>query len=215
MSDDYFIAIYTNKVKEYCDKIFIDRVHDLSKGNQVHIVDNTIGTVYFNKLNELCKSYKNFSVYHIDVPKEPKRTQFLRNVEQSVNYLRNIFLQTDSNNFLVVESDVLPPVDLLDKFSNNSPPGEFGILGALYYKGFHDYKKTGLNKSQHILSGCTVYKRNLIEKYPFRWDSKNMNAFPDAWICMDSGKEFSFYNNHDIHCEHLHNSNGTRYSSQL
>lgn len=215
MDNQYFIAIYTNKVKEYCDEKFFERVYALSKGNPVHVVDNTIGDTYFNKLRELCKSYDNFNIHHIDIIKEPKLTQFQRNVSESANYLRSIFLKTNIHNFLIIESDVLPPINLLDTFSNTNLQEDAGALGALYYQGFHDYKKTGIQKTHHILSGCTSYIRELIEKYPFRWSHENLGAFPDAWISYDSGKEFGLYNNHDIICEHMHRKNGSRYSYSL
>lgn len=235
MEQKYFIAIYTNKVKNYCDKQFFKRVSELSKNNQVHVIDNTSRSVirgkrnrkkiitsdidaYTDEIKKIC-NYENFIVEHIDIPLEPKLTLFHRNVAESVSYLREKFLNTNLQRFLILESDVIPPVDLLERFDKDIEflPSDWGILGGLYYDGmgFHKRDAKGLQKKDHVLSGCTVYKRELIEKYPFRWDEKTLGAFPDAFICFDSKKEFSFYDDHDIICEHLHHSNGTRYSSSL
>lgn len=212
----YFIAIYTNIIKDYCDEKFFSRIYELSCGNPVHIVDNSYGTEYYDKLVKICP-YDNFKIYHIDVPIKPSQSRGQRNIEQSANFLRDIYLKTDIPIFLVVESDVIPPVDLLDRFDNTVLPDDAGMLGALYYNGhgFHDLKLTGLQKKPHVLSGCTSYKRKLIEKYKFRYDEKELNSFPDALISRDSNKEFGLYDNHDIRCEHLHAKNGSRYSRNL
>ena len=198
--NNYFIAVYTYYGKSYCDVKFFERLQEISKGNPVHIVDNSFKLDYYNKLVSLY-SFSNFTFYHLDVTEGEKR--FIRSVTKSVNFLRDIFLKTDSPNFLIIESDIIPPVDLLEKFDRTPLPKDAGILGAVYYKGFHDFSKKGLQKVGHALSGCTMYRRKLIEKYPFRWSTKDLRAFPDAWICFDCKNEFSIWNNNDIICEHL------------
>ena len=94
----------------------------------------------------------------------------------------------------------------------------WGIVGAIYYQGFHNYgfdtSEKFLERTHHCLSGCTVYKRELIRKYPFRYDPENLGPFPDAFICFDAGSEFSFWNDHRIQCDHLH-INGARMSRSL
>lgn len=210
----YFIAIYTNLCKDYCDKEFFTRINELKKDNHVNIVDNSSGNNYLKRLFGLTKA----NVYKVNVPVEPKQTQFLRNVTESVSALRQDFLQKgDEDYFLIIESDVIPPVDLLDRFDKTieTLPKDWGILGGLYYQGFHDYTKTGVHKTHHALSGCTVYRRSLVEKYPFRWSVDNLGAFSDAWICYDAGQEFGIYNDHDIRCEHLHTIHGSRQSHPL
>jgi hypothetical protein len=162
-------------------------------------------------------------VQHLDVPEHPGESLFQRNVCSSVNYLRDIFLnQTELPYFLIVESDIYSPPDLLDKFEtcigalNNTQP-QWGIVGGLYYHGFHDYNfnatNTTLERTGHCLSGCTVYKRELVARYPFRYDPSNLRNFPDAHISFDSSKEYTLWNEHRIKCDHLHNpSNGCRVS---
>jgi hypothetical protein len=234
----YFIAVYTNKVKSYCDGQFFARLDEIKGDNYIGIVDNTVGNDYLKRLFKITGE----NVYKINVPSEPKRTQFLRNVEASVNSLRDDFLQRDEKYFLIIESDVLPPYDLLDLLDedietletgyrtrtydwfedetirrNSIPKVEkpWGAIGALYYSGFHDYEKKGLQPTHHTLSGCTVYKREAVEKYPFRWSSDNLDAFPDAWWSYDAGQQYSLWNDHDIHCDHLHSKNGTRQEGVL
>lgn len=215
---NYLIGIYTNEVKDYCDKDFIDNVYKLSQGRDVVLIDNSQSLRYYNRLLQLTDEYDNFTVHHIEVPYDPKATLFHRNVTTSVLFLRDLFLKGNYDYLFIIESDVFPPEDVIAKFEDSIKQIDdknLGILGGLYYVGFHNYKLKGLQKTHHVLSGCTIYKRELIEKYPFRYDEKDLGPFPDAWICFDAGKEYSLWNNHDIICEHRHNVNGTRYSKPL
>jgi hypothetical protein len=219
----YFIAVYTNEAKNYCDHQFFTNLYTLSRGQPIFVVDNSVGNIYYNKLQTgfLQNEFKDFNVYHLEVPEDPAESRFQRNVCDSVNYLRDIYLnQTELDYFLIIESDVCPPVDLLDKFEssinrlNIQDPG-WGIVGGLYYQGFHNYHfdsiSTTLERTGHCLSGCTVYKRELIEKFPFRYDPNNLAAFPDAFISVDSASEYSLWNEHQIRCDHLLNpANGLR-----
>lgn len=222
MENKYFIAVYTNEVKDYCEEEFFERVFEISKGViPVCVIDNSLDSRYTNRLNEINKNRSNFHIAHLDISEEPKRTQFLRNVSESVLHLRSIFLSGDYTYFIILESDVIPPKDLLDRFDKDIPlldiiSPTWGALGGIYYKGFHDYDLGGLHQIHHVLSGCTLYKRDLIKKYPFRWSKENLGAFPDAWICKDAEKEYTFYNDHEIVCDHLFNpKTKTRYTKAL
>ena len=211
------IGIYTNEVKDYCDKDFIDNVYKISQGKDVVLIDNSTNINYYKKLLRLTDEYHNITVHHIDIDYEPKKTLFHRNVTTSVLFLRDLFLKGDYDYLFIIESDVFPPENVIDTFDKNIKvlDSDWGILGGLYYVGFHNYSLKGLQKTHHVLSGCSLYKRELIEKYPFRYDEKDLGPFPDALICFDSGKEYSLWNNHDVICEHRHNQNGTRYSKPL
>jgi hypothetical protein len=223
MDNKYFIAIYTHAVKAYCDETFFYRIYSLSGGIPVYIADNTQEDRYYHRLKALFAAcgYSNFYLFRVNVPQDPIESQFQRNVCDSVNNLRDMYLRnTLFPYFMIIESDVLPPVDLLDRFSRtieklDGQDSSWGIVGGLYYHGFHNYsfdlKRSTLERTQHCLSGCTLYKRELIRQYPFRYDPSNLGPFPDAWICYDAKKEYSLWNDHLIRCEHLHNPvNGLR-----
>lgn len=229
MENKYFIAVYTNEVKDYCDEQFFDRVRGIAGHDvPVLILDNTLApSRYMNRIYDntvVDKNYHNFYPSHIDVPELPKRTQFLRNVTESVQSLRKSFLESPANfqNFIIIESDVIPPVDLLDRFDRdirllNITDPKWGAIGGIYYEGFHDFLLGGLHKTHHVLSGCTLYKREMVEKIPFRWSEDNLGAFPDAWMSYDAGPAgFTLYNDHDIKCAHLENpKTKTRYTKPL
>lgn len=216
------IITYTNEVKEYCDVDFFSNLHKISVDGgasyDVAVIDNTPGTRYTKRLNGLCGAYDNFTIHHLHIPREPRKSLFQRNVAESVERARRYFLTVpDYTHMLVIESDVIPPTDIVRRFSERliELPADWGALGALYYKNFHDYEKTGLHPTNHVLSGCTLYNRPLLKAYPFRYDPESLAQFPDFWICYDSGKEFSLWNDHDIHCAHLHTKNGSRASKPL
>lgn len=211
LKDKYFVAVYTNEVKDYAAKEFFAKFNQFSKGM---VIDNSTNKDYIKILKT---HVQNLPVVHLDIPYEPKKTLFLRNVCESVSFLRNQFLNSGCSYFLILESDVIITDNFLEKLEESITklPSNWGALGCLYYQGFHDYTKSGIQQGAHILSGATVYKREAIEKYPFRWSEENLAAFPDAWWSYDAGKEYSLWNNHDIRLPHLHNKNGTRYSKKL
>lgn len=211
----YFIAVYTNECKDYCDEKFFGNLLKIKGDNYLSVVDNTKGDKYFKRLKELLP---NETVTKLDVSPDPKETLFQRNVTESVNLLRDEFLKSDKDYFLIIESDIIPPKNFLSLFKEaieKLKDENWGIIGGLYYDGFHDFTLKGIQKKSHILSGCTIYKRELIEKYKFRYDPDNLGPFPDAWICVDSGKEYSLWDNHDIVCTHEHTAHGTRISKPI
>jgi hypothetical protein len=215
----FFICTYTARCKDYCDEKVFSQIYRLSNGSPVHVVDNSEGNDYTEELAAMFEHYDNFHLYYLEVDELPKETRFHRSVAESVSFLRERFLKTDLPYFLIIESDVLPPLDLLTRLEKSierveQTDPDWGAIGALYYNGFHDFsKKSGLYKTHHTLSGCTVYNRKAIEKIPFRWSPDNLVPFPDAWWSYDAGQDFGLYNDHSIICRHLTNpETGTRYS---
>jgi hypothetical protein len=220
LPNKYFIAVYTNQVKDYCDDMFFNRLSELYNKNEVHIVDNSKNNEYYLKLKSKWGHLENFRFYYLEEPLNPAETLFHRRVTESVLLLRKTFLQTSLLYFMIIESDVIPPADILTRFDNdisilNKKDKNWGVLAALYHRGFDNFKRKNLHRKYHVLSGCTVYKRALIEKYPFRWSLENFKAFPDAWICWDAKHEYKFYNDHNIICGHVENQfTGTRRSKE-
>ena len=107
----YLIGIYTNQVKSYCDKRFFDRIKELNC--DYIVVDNTRLLSYIDKLGRM--GIQN-SIW-ADVPEQPKRTQFLRNVTTSANIIRDYFLERDYDILFIIESDVLVPVNVFWLFN--------------------------------------------------------------------------------------------------
>ena len=208
----WFVAVYTAAVKNYCDNLFFTALNaavEHDGGCEVHVIDNTSDLSYMDSLSELVHN-KDF-LYHLDIPIEPKETLFHRRITESVNHLRELFLTTEYEYFVIIESDLLIPIDFFSKMRHaiitlETHSNKWAMIGGHYYDGFHDFKRLGVYESHHILSGCTVYNRSVIEKIPFRFSIENLAAFPDAWICYDVNKsniEEKMYGYGDIICEHL------------
>jgi hypothetical protein len=138
--------------------------------------------------------------------------RFLNNVTVSVNFLRDIFLKKNYDNFITLESDVIPPKGWLDMFEEVYDKAD--IIGGVYYLGFHpekDFTEDRLYYTGHVLSGCTLYRKRVIEQIPFRWDERDLNAFPDAWMSHDAyRKGFRLANYTKIKCNHLSKTDGSR-----
>ena len=102
-------------------------------------------------------------------------------VLDSVNFLRDKFLQSSCKYFLIIESDVVPPIDCLERFEEVIDSAD--IIGGIYYRGHH--KDEWFNEDHKelidsvVYSGCTLYKRNVIEQIPFNLDYNNLGMFPD------------------------------------
>jgi hypothetical protein len=208
-----FVAVYTNECKQYCDDTFFARIQDLSYADKViHVVDNSLGYHYVERLESLCP--KVDSLEHIDVAREPKESLFNRNVFCSVSKLREKFLDTDGKYFITVESDVIVPQNLIELFEEIVQQAD--IIGGIYYVGFHDngaFRKDNVAVEQvdRTLSGCTLYKRSVVEKIPFRWDPNNIADFPDTFMSHDArAAGLKLVNYNKIKCQHLSNERGTR-----
>jgi len=216
-----FIGSYTNVVKKYIDESFFNNLYKLSKENDVYIIDNSLNLEYFNEIVNMCKDYKNFQFKHLDFPIEPKESIFQRRVTGCANHLRDLFLKGNYKYFMSIESDVLPPIDIIERFNNSisTLPDNWGILGALYHGlhgnkedgriGHHDFPDipkiiTGLYQPEQVLSGCTIYKKEIIMKYPFRYDENDLGQFHDHFICEDAKNNgYTIWDDRDIDCQHF------------
>lgn len=213
----FFVVSYTNKVKNYCEVEFFKRFNEIALGHLSLVVDNTPGRDYFEHIVHLTPY-----VAHIDVDREPVGSLFQRNVALSAEFCRQKFLESGADVMVIIESDVIPPGSLLSELdktithlghSEGNRP--WGIIGGLYYPGFHDFSLDGLHETQHVLSGCTAYRRSLLEEHPFRYDPNNLAAFSDAFMSMDAGAKYTLWNDHSIICRHLAMPNGARQTSLL
>jgi len=212
----YLIGIYTNQVKSYCDERFFNRIKQLDCDYLV--VDNSRLLNYIDKLGRM--GIQN--TIWADIPEQPKRTQFLRNVTISANIVRDYFLKRDYEYLFIIESDVLVPLNVFELFEKAIKKAEnWAAIGGLYYHAFHNFSKAGrdlLVKTHHVLSGCTIYTREIIEMFEFRYDEKeNIGAFPDAWLSHDINHltDKNLYNYNAIVCKHMKNSKGKRGYEEL
>ena len=214
----YLVSTYTHKVKSYCEQKFFNRFMELDADKI--IVDNTPGLSYAQHLTRY-----NSNIHHLEISKEPDNTRFLRSVSDSANYIRDYFLDGAWSYLVIIESDVIVPKSLLNLFDEAIAMAEnWGAIGGYYYRGFHDFDKWGtqpyenkscksIKKTQHVLSGCTVYHRDIIELFKFKWSYDNLEAFPDAWMSHDINTRTNrnLYDYPKIICTHEANEKGARH----
>lgn len=215
--NDFFIAVYTTYAKRYCHDLFFERLGMIAGNEYISVIDNSQNKVYLNTLKAVCqKNLKNYTLNRLDI--EPGDKIFLRSVGASVRALQDEFLQSDKAYFLIIESDVMPPVDLLDQLRKIIDLGD--IIGGIYYPGPHapEWFLPGHSEAipGFVLSGCTLYKRPVLERIKFRYDIEAPNAFPDAHMYNDATQSgFRAVNFTGIKCDHLHDANGGRGHNEL
>lgn len=214
----YLISTYTHEVKSYCDEKFFKRFNELDADKI--IVDNTPGLKYAKRLTEF-----HPNIHHLEISVEPEHTRFQRSVSDSANHVRDYFLSGAWSYLVIIESDVIVPRGLLNLFDEAiSMAEDWGAIGGYYHSQFHDWWKWGtqpyenkdcksLKKTHHVLSGCTVYSRDIIQRLPFRWSDDNLEAFPDAFMSHDITKHTTkkLYDYPKIICKHEHNEKGLRH----
>lgn len=213
---DFFIAVYTHEVKSYCDIEFFQNIANFSSNNyELHVVDNTSHENYTEKLKSLISatSLELSSITHLITGPELKPGGFHVKVLDSVNYLRDLFLKSNCKYFLIIESDVLPPTDVLEKYEGIINEGD--ILGGIYYRGIHHDEWFSPNHKDLIdtvvFSGCTLYKRNLMEEISFKLNYNNLGMFPDTVMSEEArSKGYNLRLYTDIKCEHLYSHVGNR-----
>lgn len=230
---DAFIAIYTHECKTYCDYKFFNHLfntYDLDK-TLIHIVDNTEdGGVYADRLRKIVGTRAEVS--RISVTKEEKtllswlaeaykfnddlkkHALFKLNLVKSLNKLRGQFLKTDCPFFITLESDIIPPLNWLQKIITAVTTTDYTIIGGIYFEGIHPihikeekfihYEPPHIRgRLEHVFSGCTLYKRELLEQCDFKWNPK-YRAYSDYYICEDAWKlGFKIADYTGIICEHL------------
>jgi hypothetical protein len=213
---DFFIAVYTHEVKSYCDIEFFSNIANFAlKDYELHVVDNTSHLEYTEKLKNICDSLglKPESITHIDISEEPAISSFQRKVCDSVNFLRDKFLESGCKYFVIIESDVISPIDVLEKFLSVIDEGD--IIGGIYYEGRHlnEWFDPEHNEiiDDVVFSGCTLYKRDVIESIKFRIAQYDGVHFPDTIMSIDAcnaGYRRVLYTG--IKCKHSHAENGSR-----
>jgi hypothetical protein len=214
----YFIAVYTNKVKMYTDQQFFRALGVATRQRDcfIKIVDNSQDKNYIKRLDDNMAEWlghDKFSISYQFVDYQPRETLFLRSVCDSVNYLRKLFLTAKAEKFIIVESDVIVPPNLIELFGFVEDKAD--IIGGIYYRDFHnlllfDPACVELVEATHVLSGCTMYDKKVIKQFHFRWDKNNTAEFPDSWISADAlAAGYRLRNYAAVKCDHLENSDGS------
>lgn len=226
----YFLAVYTNQCKRYCDALFFSNFkNNLSTDFELHIVDNSAGFEYFDRLSRYVPIWSgiNASIAHLYTPadlsglpispdtfRDRTMTTAMHNIVSSANYLREKFIKSGCQYFVIIESDILFPADFLDRLVEHIDQGE--AFGGIYYENWHkkewfDPSFKEIVSAGHVLCGCTLYKREMIEQVSFRYVKGNTKDFPDYWLSVDAvQKGFRLFHACAVKCIHLFDNEGSR-----
>ena len=221
-----FLGIYTCKYKQYCDVEFFDRILTLNPmPSQIFIVDNSLDNkgAYLKRIKQLmAKCSVPWEAVHIEeaVKKGESKSYPARVICKSANKVREKFLKSDADAMWILESDVFPIADdCVSMLAEHMD--KYAAIGGIYYEGFHkpEWFKDDFNEivplettTYIILSGCTLYRRDLVEKTAFRWGMVgDVHLLPDACYSHDldcAGLKRANYTK--IKCRHLCDENKMR-----
>lgn len=200
------IAIPTYEGKNYCLDAFLDNLRNFTYPKNkldIYIADNSKTNANAKMLNKkyglkcFWKDYTGQTIFE--------------KMADSHNQLRRYFLETDCQYMLHLESDIFPPVDVLEQLLWSRKP----IVNALYqvFDGSWRTPCIAINDQKHELHreyvfhatldnfwhwfidgsvkqtfiagiGCSLMKRKVLEKFSFRYNPDEMKP-PDTWFAED------------------------------
>jgi hypothetical protein len=203
-----FIATPTNIVKDYAWEAFYAGIKALTYKKKVFWVsDNTKGNDYAHKLRKL----------GVNVAKvKPKNKTNIEYMCESHNMLREMFLKSEAQFMLHLESDVIPPPDVIERLLIHKK----NVVAAPYFIDFGTDshlmlidKEDKSNNVQHTMRidkgfdfkimdgklhkvmngglGCTLIHRSVMENISFRHEK---DFFVDTSIlCKHLNSEWTHF----------------------
>ncbi len=201
MNPKVFIATPHADRKNYCLEQYFEVINTLSYKNKVVLVaDNSDSNKNTQLLNKM-----GIKAIHV----KPKKKSNFQYICESHNALRSAFLRSNADIFFHLESDIKPPVDIIERLLSTRKR----VVGAPYFIGSgsesylvsQDIEKFGvemkltkrmddgtdfmfidgkLKKVHTIGLGCIMIDKRTLKKVPFRWE-KGINAHPDSFFAHD------------------------------
>lgn len=209
----------TSSIKDYCWDEFISRVKSLSYPNYDFVlVDNTDGRKHLKKLRQ-----QNINVEEV----KPKYKSVFSFLAESHEALRIKALKGGYQYLLHLESDVIPPQDVIERLMLHKKK----VVSAMYFIEFGSdshlmlidseknpvevletnvmkhpsdfmFMNGQLKKVHSAALGCTLIHKQILKHIPFR-HQEGINMPPDAFFANDlSQKNIGFYVDTSILCEH-------------
>ncbi len=220
MEPKILVGIATYSGEEYCLKHFINSVKGLTCPNlEVVFVDNSEDESYAEKI----RGY-GFEVVR-DPPGEKNR---IEKIISARNKVRDIFLARDHEYLFFLDSDVIAPNDIIEKLLAHEKDICAGIyLGGTNIQGqvrimpvaflFHDKEKNlvripsrdevGKGEFVEVAAaglGCTLVKREVLEKITFRNIGASTTGGEDAAFYKDAReKGHDCYIDFNVKCFHM------------
>ncbi len=205
----------------YCFNEFLNAIKNLSyKDYDVLLLDNSKEMDFFNEIKDKVNVVK---------------TKYLKRARDRVvrdhNILRKKVLKEGYDYLLILDQDVIPPKDIIERLlrhnkeviaglyfghhilddrSNRVMPFAWvfkerkGFWGKVRYLNDDEVWKPGLVKIAFAGGGCILISRKVLEKIRFRY-SKNFSVWDDRWLGYDVYKNgFEMWLDNTVKCKHLY-----------
>ncbi len=182
-----FIATPTCSIKRYCAPEFSDCVVRWGAECMRYLACNSRGSSlpYYR-----ADAFTSMRHLKLDDSYYNQKDSIHKRITRTANWLRDRFLETDCNYYLSLESDVMlqaETLDMLEAFVESHP--EFGMYHTNCYTGFHpEYKQNPIEVNRATV-GCTLIKREVLEKISFRYEPTLLAAHYDAILVGDVMKQ--------------------------
>ena len=192
------VAIPTYEGKDYVFKENFQAIKNLDYPNYSYIyIDNSAGSSYLSTL-------RRRGAKAVRVPRGGNSRQALCNAQ---NYARKKCLDEGYDFLMFIESDLVPTPDAITRLMSY---GE-RVVGATYYIGHEikvpcifftmnkqgvlgtrlihpkevpEFLNTGLRKVHGMGLGCTLIRRDVVEKYVYWHDERFDNKHSDVYFYM-------------------------------
>jgi GT2 family glycosyltransferase len=215
------VACPVADVKGYCFDEWIIKANNLTYENKdIFVVDNSENREYYDSIKS---KYENVSFARVNPKQYPS---FKSALAKSHDTIREKVLKDDYDYLLHLESDVFPPIDIIERLIEHKKK----IVGALYHIELGEQSKlmvqelesfgiehretfnldeTDLSfvdgKVKRVFScglGCILIHRSILEEVEFRYE-EGSPVHPDSFFFADiNQKGFPVYVDTDIYCEH-------------
>jgi len=199
------VAAPTYDGKDYVLDKWVEAVKNLSYPNYDWcLVDNSDNTSYTKKLR-----MKGVKVLHVERGNNSRDA-----IANAQNHIRQIVLNGGYDYWLSLESDLIPPKDIIEKLMLQGK----AIIGTIYMIGFENSRNepqrpclfvldsknggvlgtrnltpeegfkmvgTGVQQVHGVGLGCTLIKRAVLERFSFWHDQRFNNKHSDVYFYMD------------------------------
>ena len=223
------VACPTADVKDYCFNEWVDNVKSFTYPNyDVYVCDNSVERQYYaDKKKELETEDEFFRMGRVNPLIYP---DFKYALAKSHDNCRTMALKGDYDYLLHLESDVFPPVNVIERLLDARKK----VVGAMYHielgekstlmiqhlEEFGEAKRETYNLGETDLDfvdgsvkkifscglGCVLIHKSVLKEVPFRYE-EGAPVHPDSFFFADLDmKDISAYVDTSIYCEHKNQS---------